>query len=93
MQPERNDVDYLFELALKKLGPLDSDEMYAFVPALALGGSMELKNLKKVKPLSTLSFPSSHRFRIGAFLKFDHFCDGGALVAGFNISPKHLDQI
>lgn len=56
MQPERNDVDYLFELALKKLGPLDSDEMYAFVPALALGGSMELKNLQKVKPLSTLSF-------------------------------------
>ncbi|WP_241150818.1 T6SS immunity protein Tdi1 domain-containing protein, partial [Pseudomonas viridiflava] len=53
MQPERNDVDYLFELALKKLGPLDPDEMYAFVPALALGGSMELKNLKKVKPLST----------------------------------------
>ncbi|WP_122709555.1 GAD-like domain-containing protein [Pseudomonas viridiflava] len=58
MQPERNDVDHLFELALKKLGPLKADEMYGFVPALALGGPMELKNLQKVKTIEHLEFLS-----------------------------------
>ncbi|MBI6704871.1 GAD-like domain-containing protein [Pseudomonas viridiflava] len=58
MQPERNDVDHLFELALKKLGPLEADEMYGFVPALALGGPMELKNLQKVKTIEHLEFLS-----------------------------------
>ena len=41
----------LFERALKNLGPLEADEMYAFVPALALGGVNKLENLQKVKNL------------------------------------------
>ena len=39
----------LFERALKFLGPLASDEMYGFEPALAAGGKADLKNLRKVK--------------------------------------------
>ena len=38
----------LFERALKKLGPLDHDTMYGFVPALALGGGPKLENLQKL---------------------------------------------
>lgn len=44
----------LFERALQALGPLAPDEMYGFVPALALGGSNELKHLKKVKAIEHL---------------------------------------
>ncbi|CAM3271908.1 glutamyl-tRNA amidotransferase [Pseudomonas floridensis] len=58
MQPERNDLDNLFERALKKLGLLDIDEMYGFVPALALGGPIELNNLQKVKVIEHLEFLS-----------------------------------
>lgn len=39
----------LFELALSKLGPLDHDTMYGFVPALALGGELRAENLQKVE--------------------------------------------
>ncbi|KAF7762973.1 hypothetical protein PUND_b0285 [Pseudoalteromonas undina] len=46
----------LFERALKQLGPLEFDEMYAFVPALALGGTNKLENLKKVKVIEHLNF-------------------------------------
>lgn len=46
----------LFESALRQLGPLESDEMYAFVPALALGGTNKLENLKKVKVIEYLNF-------------------------------------
>ncbi len=38
----------LFERALEKLEPLDHDTMYGFVPALALGGVPNLKNLQKL---------------------------------------------
>jgi hypothetical protein len=38
----------LFERAVKKFGPLAADEMFAFTPALALGGEQLLKNLSKV---------------------------------------------
>jgi hypothetical protein len=38
----------LFERALAKLGPLDHDTMYGFVPALALGGAATLDNLQKL---------------------------------------------
>jgi hypothetical protein len=38
----------LFERALAALGPLDHDTLYGFVPALALGGKAELKNLQKL---------------------------------------------
>ena len=40
---------YLFEPALKKLGPLAPDEMYALEPALAAGGAIALENLVRVK--------------------------------------------
>ncbi|KPY87574.1 hypothetical protein ALO97_03442 [Pseudomonas syringae pv. tagetis] len=58
MQLEHNDLDSFFEPALKNLGQLQSDEMYGFVPALALGGQMELKNLQKVKTIEHLTFLS-----------------------------------
>lgn len=39
----------LFVQASKKLGPISSDECYAFTPALVLGGDGTLETLKKVK--------------------------------------------
>ena len=45
----------LFKRALKKLGPLESHEMYGFVPAVSLGGKKLLKNLQKVDILVHLS--------------------------------------
>ncbi len=39
----------LFQRAVKKLGLLEPDEMYAFQPALMLGGNMRLENLERVK--------------------------------------------
>lgn len=57
-KPNESDLDDLFKPALEKLGPLKSDEMYGFVPALALGGPMELKNLQKVKTIEHLTFLS-----------------------------------
>ncbi len=44
----------LFAPALKKLGPLKYDEMYGFVPALALGGPATLDHLQKVKAVEHL---------------------------------------
>ena len=44
----------LFDRALQTLGPLASDEMYGFEPALALGGKADLKNLRKVKAVEHL---------------------------------------
>lgn len=38
----------LFKRALKKLGPLSTDQMYGFEPALVLGGELRLGNLVKV---------------------------------------------
>ncbi|WP_191831682.1 GAD-like domain-containing protein [Pseudomonas fluorescens] len=58
VRPEHNDLNGLFKPALEKLGQLNSDEMYGFVPALALGGAMELKNLQKVKAIEHLEFLS-----------------------------------
>ena len=46
--PNDEDGQPLFERALAKLGPLDHDTMYGFVPALALGGAATLDNLQKV---------------------------------------------
>lgn len=65
------DFDGMFAPALKALGPLQHDEMYGFVPALALGGAATLAHLKKVKavehlvllaqlaPLQVLNAPSA----------------------------------
>ncbi|OUM05286.1 glutamyl-tRNA amidotransferase [Pseudomonas syringae] len=58
LNPAYNDLSDLFKPALEKLGPLKSDEMYGFVPALALGGPMELENLQKVKTIEHLTFLS-----------------------------------
>jgi hypothetical protein len=55
--PDQNEKD-LFDRALNKLGPLDYDEMYGFVPALPLGGQAKLENLRKVKALEHLLFLS-----------------------------------
>jgi len=39
----------LFKRALKKLGPVASDEMYGFEPALSIGGVPKLENIAKIK--------------------------------------------
>ena len=51
---EENDFDGMFVPAMGKLGPLAHDEMYGFVPALALGGPSDLAHLKKVKAVEHL---------------------------------------
>jgi hypothetical protein len=43
---------------IDELGPLAFDESYAFVPALALGGSEEIEDMQKVKTLVHLDFLS-----------------------------------
>jgi len=55
---EGSDFDDMFNSALKTLGPLQPDEMYGFVPALALGGPADLKHLQKVKTIEHLTFLS-----------------------------------
>lgn len=51
---EDNDFEDMFAPALKKLGRLKHDEMYGFVPALALGSAGTLENLQKVKAVEHL---------------------------------------
>ncbi|HGM5881933.1 TPA: GAD-like domain-containing protein [Stenotrophomonas maltophilia] len=46
----------LFDRAVKLLGPLNHDEMYGFVPALALGGPCRLDHLQKVNATEHLLF-------------------------------------
>lgn len=46
----------LFDRALKKLGPVNRDEMYGFVPATALGGPAKLGNLQKLSIIEHLLF-------------------------------------
>lgn len=46
----------LFERAVKLLGRPGPDEMYAFVPARALGGPSRLDHLQKVKAVEHLMF-------------------------------------
>ncbi len=43
--------DKLFRKAVQALGPLADDEMYGFVPALAIGGAEDIKFVKKQKTL------------------------------------------
>lgn len=52
------DLENMFERAKKKLGVLNHDEMYGFVPALMLGGSPTLDHLEKVKAVEHLIFLS-----------------------------------
>lgn len=51
-----NDVEGLFAPALQKLGRLAHDDMYGFVPAPALGGTLTLAHLQKVKAVEHLAF-------------------------------------
>lgn len=53
---EFSDFLDLFVPAKRKLGVLQSDEMYGFVPALMSGGSEDLKNLEKLKIIEHLTF-------------------------------------
>lgn len=48
----------LFKRALEKLGPIDHDTMYGFVPAIALGGPCTLEHLQIVKAHEHLSILS-----------------------------------
>jgi len=44
-----DDGKFLIKRAQKDLGPLKVDECYGFFPALPMGGSRRIENLKKVK--------------------------------------------
>lgn len=55
---EDHDEKFLFDRALKKLGPLKTDEMYGFEPALSIGGISKLQNLVKVKMIAHLALLS-----------------------------------
>ena len=61
MFKEKDSLDFLdikekpmFSRAVKKLGKLKSDEMYAFEPALCIGGLPKIENLAKVKMVEHL---------------------------------------
>lgn len=58
MNARSNDFGDMFEAAVEELGRLKPDEMYGFVPALALGGPIEFNNLQKVKTIEHLEFLS-----------------------------------
>ncbi|RIX47675.1 MAG: DUF1851 domain-containing protein [Rhodocyclales bacterium GT-UBC] len=53
---EESDFADLFTPALKKLGRLAPNEMFGFIPALALGGPATLEHLQKVKTVEHLVF-------------------------------------
>jgi len=53
---EENDFGDHFAPALKKFGRLKSDEMYGYVPALAMGGSDDFSHLQKLKAIEHLVF-------------------------------------
>ncbi|WP_435234156.1 GAD-like domain-containing protein [Psychromonas sp. PT13] len=40
--------DEMFESAVNKLGPLESDEIFGFIPTLVAGGDTNVNNLQKV---------------------------------------------
>ncbi|EKT4468339.1 DUF1851 domain-containing protein [Pseudomonas putida] len=51
---DSNDFEGLFEAPKKKLGTLNHNEMYGFVPALAFGGDAKLERIEKVKTIEHL---------------------------------------
>lgn len=53
---EFSDFLDLFAPAKRKLGILQSDEIYGFVPALMIGGSVDVNNLEKLKIIEHLTF-------------------------------------
>jgi hypothetical protein len=50
------EFDGRFSSAKQRLGRLNRDEMYGFVPALALGGTADVTHLEKVKAVEHLIF-------------------------------------
>lgn len=48
LDTEDNNGKPLFERAVKKFGPLNSDEIFGFEPSLIVGGKASLKNIAKV---------------------------------------------
>ncbi len=52
---EKAFMEPLFKKSVKKLGAPEPDEMYGFVPALALGGAPELRYVKRVPVREHLS--------------------------------------
>lgn len=55
MDTKDNNNKYLFDRAVKKLGPLATDEMFGFEPALVAGGECKLENIVKVNIFTHLS--------------------------------------
>ena len=53
---ENDAAELLFQPALQKLGQLEHDEMYSFIPSRALGGPATLARLQKVKAIEHLVF-------------------------------------
>ena len=51
---EGNDFENMFTPALRRLGRIKYDEMYGFVPALALGGASSVDHLERVKAVEHL---------------------------------------
>jgi hypothetical protein len=58
LDPDHCDPQELFHPAMRRLGRLRRDEMYGFVPALALGGSAQARSLEIVKTVEHLLFLS-----------------------------------
>lgn len=56
MSPGRGDFDDKADEAAARLGPLNHNEIYGFVPALALGGSTDAQSLRKVRAVEHLLF-------------------------------------
>jgi hypothetical protein len=56
LSKEACDFDGMFAEALSRLGRLDVDEMYSFMPALALGGPREASRLEKTGVIEHLTF-------------------------------------
>jgi hypothetical protein len=46
---EDDDGEWLFDRAVKKLGRLNSDQLYGFEPALVAGGEAQLSNLRRLR--------------------------------------------
>jgi hypothetical protein len=56
MSKEACDFDEMFLEAFARLGELETDQMYSFVPALALGGPRKVQQLQVVSMVEHLSF-------------------------------------
>lgn len=54
LSPTATDFEGMFAPTVAKLGRLKNDEMYGFVPALALGGHATVEHLQKVKAVEHL---------------------------------------